>query len=194
MIPLTIIIAFLTTIISLFFNSISKVWTSLKAETKEVYATNVQTFIEEVRKDFADKPVKRRTKEPNDFKGNPDEVRAWCRRITLFFQSNDILKEWERVEMALGKIKGGKDNRAQRWADTPIRKFLPFQKEWKGTSGELDISTITNKLSFETWEKIADEMAQFFISTETQTHAIDKLTKLKQENRLLEDFWLEFVT
>jgi len=41
---------------------------------------------------------------------------------------------------------------------------------------------------------MADEMAQFFISTETQTHAIDKLTKLKQENRLLEDFWSEFIT
>jgi len=58
MIPLAIITAFLTTIISLFFNSISKAWTSLKAETKEVYATNVQSFIEEVRKDFADKPTK----------------------------------------------------------------------------------------------------------------------------------------
>jgi len=72
MIPLAIITAFLTTIISLFFNSISEAWTSLKAETKEVYATNVQTFIEEVRKDFADKPTKRRMKEPDDFEGNPD--------------------------------------------------------------------------------------------------------------------------
>jgi len=53
---------------------------------------------------------------------------------------------------------------------------------------------MTNKPPFETWEKMADEMAQFFISTETQTHAIDKLTKLKQGNRLIEDFWLEFVT
>jgi len=194
MIPLAIIMAFLTTIISLFFHSISKAWMNLKAETKEVYATNVQTFIEEVRKDFADKPAKRRTKEPNNFEGNPDEVRAWCQRITLFFQSNNISKEWERIEIALGKIKGGKDNRAQQWADTQIRKFLPFQKEWKGTSGELDISTMTNKPPFETWEKMADEMAQFFISTETQTHVIDKLIKLKQGNRLLEDFWSEFIT
>jgi len=62
MIPLTIITAFLTTIISLFFNSISETWMNLKAKTKEVYAMNVQTFIEEVRKDFADKPSKRRRK------------------------------------------------------------------------------------------------------------------------------------
>jgi len=33
--------------------------------------------------------------------------------MTLFFQSNDILKEWERIELALGKIKGEKDNQAQ---------------------------------------------------------------------------------
>jgi len=93
MISLAVITAFLTTIITLFFNSISKAWMNLKAETKEVYATNVQTFIEEVRKDFADKPTKRKMKEPDDFKGSPDKVRAWCRRMTLFFQSNDISKE-----------------------------------------------------------------------------------------------------
>jgi len=114
--------------------------------------------------------------------------------MTLFFQSNDISKKWERIEIALGKIKGGKDNWAQRWADTQIRKFLPFQKKWKETNGELDISTMTNKPPFKTWENMTDEIAQFFISTETQTHAIDKLTKLKQGNRLLEDFWSEFVT
>ena len=53
---------------------------------------------------------------------------------------------------------------------------------------------MTNKPLFETWEKMANEIAQFFISTETQTHKINKLTKLKQGNRLLEDFWLEFIT
>jgi len=32
---------------------------------------------------------------------------------------------------------------------------------------------------------MTNEIAQFFISTETQTHVIKKLTKLKQENQLL---------
>jgi len=112
MIPLAVITAFLTTIITLFFNSISKAWMNLKAKKKEVYATNVQTFIEEVRKDFTDKPAKNKMKEPDDFEGSLDEVRAWCRRMTLFFQSNGISKEWERIEMTLGKIKGGKDSQA----------------------------------------------------------------------------------
>jgi len=60
--------------------------------------------------------------------------------------------------MALEKIKGGKDNWAQRWTDTQIKRFLPFQKKWKETNRELDISTMTNKPSFETWEKMANEM------------------------------------
>jgi len=47
--------------------------------------------MEEVKKDFADKPAKWRMKEPDDFEKDPDEVKAW--RMTLFFQSNDILKE-----------------------------------------------------------------------------------------------------
>ena len=96
--------------------------------------------------------------------------------------------------MALGKIKGGKDNQAQQWADMQIRKFLPFQKEWKKSNGDLDISIMINKPPFETWEQMTDEIAQFFISTETQMHTIDKLTQLKQGNWLLENFWSEFIT
>jgi len=36
----------------------------------------------------------------------------------MYFQSNSIKNEWEQIEIALGKIKKGKDNRAQQWADT----------------------------------------------------------------------------
>ena len=149
--------------------------------------------MKEIKKDFADKPAKRRAKEPDNFEGGPDEVKAWCRRMTLFFQSNDISKEWERIEIALGKIKEEKENWAQRWADVQIQKFLPFQKEWKKTDGEFDVSTMVNKPPFKTWEKMADEMVQFFILTEMQTHVIEKLSKLKQGNRLLKDFWSKFV-
>jgi len=159
MIPLAVITAFLGTIITLFFNSLADAWNKLGRETKDVYATNIQNFMEEIKKDFADKLTKRRMKEPDDFKGGPDKVKAWCQRMTLFFQSNNISREWERIEIALGKIKGGKENRAQRWADAQIWKFLPFQKEWKETNGELDISTMVNKPPFETWERMANEMA-----------------------------------
>jgi len=107
MILLTVITAFLTTIIILFFNSLSHAWKDLKTETKDVYATSIQNFIEEVKKDFADKLTKKRMKEPDNFKGNPDKVRAWYQRMTLFFQSNNISKEWERIKIALGNVRIG---------------------------------------------------------------------------------------
>ena len=93
-------------------NQINNAQKDLGGETKNIYATSIQNFMEEVKKDFTNKPAKRKIKEPDNVKGSPDEVRAWCQRITLFFQSNNISKEWERIKMALGKIKGEKDNQA----------------------------------------------------------------------------------
>jgi len=93
MISLAIITAFLTTIITLFFNFLSNAWKDLKKEAKDTYTTSIQNFMEEVKKDFADKLAKRKIKEPDNFERSPDEVRAWCQRMTLFFQSNDISRE-----------------------------------------------------------------------------------------------------
>jgi len=58
MISLAIIMAFLTTIITLFFNSLSDAWKDLGKEAKDAYTTSVQNFMEEVKRDFADKPAK----------------------------------------------------------------------------------------------------------------------------------------
>jgi len=76
MISLAVIIAFLTTIMTLFFNSLSDTWKDLRSEAKDAYAASVQNFIEEVKKDFADKLAKRRMKELNDFKGSLDKVKT----------------------------------------------------------------------------------------------------------------------
>jgi len=65
MISLAVITAFLTTIITLFFNSLSDAWKDLGKETKDTYTISIQNFMEEVKKDFADKPAKRKTKEPD---------------------------------------------------------------------------------------------------------------------------------
>jgi len=78
MIPLTVIMAFLGTIITLFFNSLANAWKDLGKETKNVYAISVQNFVEEIKKDFTDKLDKRRAKEPNNFEGSLDKVKAWC--------------------------------------------------------------------------------------------------------------------
>jgi len=34
--------------------------------------------VKEIKKDFIDKPAKRRAKKPSDFEGSPDKVKAWC--------------------------------------------------------------------------------------------------------------------
>jgi len=47
---------------------------------------------------------------------------------------------------------------------------------------------MTNKFPFETWKKLTNKIVWFFISTQTQTHAIERLTKLKQKSRLLKDY------
>jgi len=70
--------AFLGTIIALFFNSLANAWKDFGKETKNVYAMSVQNFVEEIKKDFTDKLDKKRAKEPNNFEGSLDEVKAWC--------------------------------------------------------------------------------------------------------------------
>ena len=118
--------------------------------------------------------------------------------MTMYFQSNGIKNKWEQIEIALGKIRKGKDNRAQQWADTQIRKFLPFQEEWKNSNLDerikLDVETMKNKPPFTSWNEITKEIGEFFISTETQTHAIKRIHQLQQESRMVEDYWSKFCT
>jgi len=57
---------------------------------------SVQNFVEEIKKDFVDKLAKRRAKEPDDFEGSLDKVKAWYQRMMLFFQSNDISKKMKK--------------------------------------------------------------------------------------------------
>ena len=51
-------------------------------------------------------------KKPNNFKGNLDKVRAWYKRMILFFQSNGISNKQKRIKLALEKIKEEKENQA----------------------------------------------------------------------------------
>ena len=73
MILLAIIMVFLTTIITLFFNFL---FNSLRTETKDTYAMSIQNFIKEVKKDFFNKPAKKKIKKPDNFEGSPDKVKV----------------------------------------------------------------------------------------------------------------------
>ena len=52
MIPTAVIIAFLTTILTLFYNPLIVAWNALTDKTQNTYATDIQTFMQEVKKDF----------------------------------------------------------------------------------------------------------------------------------------------
>jgi len=38
--------------------------------------------------------------------------------MTLYFNNQGVNNEWEKIEFALSKITGERENRAQKWADT----------------------------------------------------------------------------
>jgi len=56
---------------------------------------------------------------------------------------------------------------------------LPFQEEWKNSDLdkgiELDVKTMKNKPSFTSWNEMTKEIGEFFISTKTQTYAIERI-------------------
>ena len=101
-------------------------------------------------------------KEPDDYEGDPETVNAWCRRMTMYFQSNNISSNWERIEITLGKIKKGKDNCAQWWADKKIAKFVPFQKKWRELEieddEEVELRDMIHKSPFDSWHNMTQAM------------------------------------
>ena len=51
--------------------------------------------------------------------------------MTLYFNNQGVNNEWEKIEFALSKITGGRENRAQKWANVAIKVFIHFQTELK---------------------------------------------------------------
>src|SRR5262249_51326541 len=132
MLELSVIIAGLATIIALFFHDkILARWDSLTDAQKTTAATQIQTLVNEIKKEFApEKEEKIKVEAPDNFEGASAEVGSWCRRMTLYFRNKRITKEWDKINVALSKVKKGKENRAQRWADENIKGLIFFQEEF----------------------------------------------------------------
>ena len=131
------ILALITTLITLFFQpDLLTRWNIFSKEKKEELTSSVQDFVKEIKKDLHPK-TKLRTEPPKDFEGNSDDVANWCQRMTLYFNNQGINNEWEKIEFALSKITGGRENQAQKWTNTAIKVFIHFQtelKEWRGNN------------------------------------------------------------
>ena len=121
--------------------------------------------------------------------------------MTLYFNNQGVNNEWEKIEFALSKITGERKNQAQKWADTAIKVFIHFQtelKKWREDNedepNEEQIQQFTNRPPFGSWKEMAGCIADFFITNESISNAIENLKRLKQGNRMVEDYWMDFCT
>ena len=119
--------------------------------------------------------------------------------MTLYFNNQGVNNEWEKIEFALSKITEGRKNQAQKWADTAIKVFIHFQtelKKWREDNedepNEEQIQQFTNRPPFGSWKEMAGCIADFFITNESISNAIENLKRLKQGNRMVEDYWMDF--
>ena len=116
--------------------------------------------------------------------------------MILYFNNKRISNNWEKIKFVLEKIK---NDWVQKWADTTIRIFLPFQEEksqWleenKKSLEREDIENFTNKPLFLNWNQMIILLENFFITTEFWANAIKNLKKVKQDSQIVKDYWLDF--
>ena len=102
--------------------------------------------------------------------------------MTLYFNNQGVNNKWEKIEFALSKIMGGRENQAQKWADTAIKVFIHFQtelKKWREDNedepNKEQIQQFTNRPLFGSWKEIAECMADFFITNESISNTIKNL-------------------
>jgi hypothetical protein len=202
MIDILVIAAFITTIASLFAKPFAQAWwRDLNDDERTVQVQNVQNFIEAVKAELKTppKPKKLKIPIPDDYHGDPAEVGAWCRRMTLYFQSEGIEDETDRITYALGKITKGKENRAQKWADERIKELLSFKTEltdWKSNNADPptrdELSNFNHPPPFLNFEEMIKDMEHYFVTSETQANAIEKIRSIKQGTRMIEEYWIDF--
>ena len=125
----------------------------------------------------------------------------------------------EKIAYAIQRVRKGKGNRAGNWANGRINEIAQYAEEraqfaidYPGRTFTIDeMKTIVlaveaeegvhpawpeyefaHKHPFTTWVKFHEEMRQYFLTTETRAEAVKKLQELKQGNKTIEEFIIEF--
>jgi len=73
----------------------------------------------------------------------------------------------------------------------------PLQKWREDNKSEPDkekIQQFSNKPPFNNWKEMARYMADFFITNKLVSNVIENLKRLKQENWMIKDYWMDFCT
>ncbi|KAF8650174.1 hypothetical protein AX14_008624 [Amanita brunnescens Koide BX004] len=144
---------------------------------------------------------------------------AWLRRMTYYFAQVRVTEDMSKIAYAIQRVRKGKGNRAGNWAngriheiaqydeeraqfmtDYPGRIFtieetktiVPAVEEVEGVHPTWPEYEFIHKHPFTTWTEFAEEMRQYFLTTETRAEAVKKLRELKQGEKTIEEFIIEF--
>ncbi|KAG5633585.1 hypothetical protein H0H81_006679, partial [Sphagnurus paluster] len=174
-------------------------WGTLTAEEKATHSGHIANFIDTIKSEIRKEPGIK-IELPDDYEGDPAQILPWIRRMELYFLHKKLRDEVKMMTLALQKIKKGKGNCAQEWADMHIKTVLQYQvelRDWKTANGDQEPTTaqkaaFTNQPPFASWNTMANELLRFFQTTETQSKAIEKLNSIRQGTRDFEDYWMEF--
>ena len=159
---------------------------------------------------------------PEQYEGDPREVDGWVRKMeTYFLLAKEV--EFERlVAISLGRIKGGRGNRAGDWAGVKLRQWQEALREYHElvrtqgwpvgiplkelNTGRLVDDTgsplipgatgyrrpLENQLPMVDWDDFKQQMHDFFMSTETKENATEDIMKLRQGDLPVEDYVIKF--
>ncbi len=165
------------------------------------------------------RPPELKVEPPEHYEGEPAEIDAWIRRMNYYFTQVRLTDDIDRVTYAIQRIRKGKGNRATNWANGKIGEIAQFDEELTqfritypgrpctNTQAKAIVPAepagdghpdgwpeyiFTHKPPFATWAEFCEEARQYFLTTETRDEAVKKLRELKQGEKTIEEFIIEF--
>ena len=165
------------------------------------------------------RPPELKVEPPEFYEGEATEVDSWLRRMTYYFAQVRVTEDMNKIAYAIQRVRKGKGNQAGNWAngriheiaqydeeraqlmiDCPGRTFtigeaktvLPAVEAVEGVHPAWPEYEFVHKHPFMTWNEFAEEMRQYFLTTETRAEAVKKLRELKQGEKSIEEFIIEF--
>ena len=147
-------------------------------------------------------PPELKVEPPEFYEGEATEVDSWLRRMTYYFVQVRVPEDMSKIAFAIQQVRKGKGNQAGNWAngriheiaqydeeqaqfmiDYPGQTFtveeaktvIPAQEAKEGVHPTWPEYKLVHKHPFMTWTKFAEEMRQYFLTTETHAEAVKKL-------------------
>ncbi|KAF8644500.1 hypothetical protein AX14_009399 [Amanita brunnescens Koide BX004] len=139
--------------------------------------------------------------------------------MTYYSAQVQVTNEMDKIGYAIQRVRKGKGNRAGNWANGRIHEItqydeeraqftidypgwtfmveqmktvIPAEEEVEGVHPAWPEYEFIHKHPFSTWIKFYKEMRQYFLTTETHAEAIKKLRDLRQGDKTIEEFIIEF--